>query len=79
MVTAQILESMVEQEFYSMSRNETLRRLQERADCGAENIIQELETKHRGYLRWAFASVLSVGAGRERPGIEKAVISIRIL
>ena len=79
MVTAQILESMVEQEFYSMSRNETLRRLQERADCGAENIIQELGTKHRGYLRWVFASVLSVGRVRERPGMEQALISIENL
>ena len=76
MVTAQILESMVEQEFYSMSRNEALRKLQERTDCLAENIIQELETKHRGYLRWAFASVLSVGAGWDRPGMEKASILI---
>ena len=70
---------MVEQEFYSMSRNETLRRLQERADWGAENSVQELETKHRGYLRWVFASVLSVGRVRERPGMEQASISIEIL
>ena len=52
---------MVGQNFYSMSRNETSRRLQE-ADGEAENIIQELETKPRGYLRGLFASVLSVEA-----------------
>ena len=58
--TKMILDRMVEAEFCMMNRHTTLRRLQERAECGAEALtMQDFEGKLEGYLRMAVDQVLA--------------------
>ena len=51
---------MVKAEFCMMNRHTMLRRLQERAECGAEALtMQDFEGKLEGYLRMAVDQVLA--------------------